>query len=809
MSQSTPWRPQPPSISDPEEGEADLTYLGEEVESPSGVEMGDTPEGEPEKARPNWIKRAKDAFRFSTSYIDSNYRKIWDDSIRAFNNQHSQDSKYNTELFRKRSNLFRPKTRAIIRKNEAAAAAAFFSNIDLIDVTPTNQSDKSELISAEVTKQLLQYRLSKTIPWFQVCMGGIQDAQVQGAVAAHVHWRFFEKHDEDGERLQLEDKPVIDLVPIENLRIDPSADWMDPVGTSPYLIHLIPMYWCDVKDRMRYPNPKGQTWKEYQPSLVFGRMWENTDDSTRQARINVSQDPNQQKREVSDYDIVWIHRHIHRFDGEDWEFYTIASEKMLTNPEPLRETVWHGQRPYVLGKVVLETHKPLATPVPQLVRPLQEEANDLQNQRMDNVKLVLNKRWFAKRGKNVDLASLVRNVPGGITLLDDPETDVKEIEWQDVTSSSYLEQDRVDGDFSDLMGNFNPMQVQAQRTGRESTNTMRMLQGPTNLLTEYMLKTYVETFVQPVLRLVMLLEQHYESNITLINLAGQKADVFKRFGTSQVTDAVLDTELNISVNVGMGATDPVMKLQRFVYALGAFVNISKIPPPGIDLKEVWKELAGLSGYQDGARFVLDGANPEVQKLQQQVKALMAQLQKSPMGKLQTTRETNQSRERIAHEGNVVKLALGKQKHESEARKMIGQHILDTEMASNERQGAVEDRDFERQGAVEDRIVDRAGAIQDRNLARQGTVEDRNFTAAQAKPQKLERDPAVEQLTQVVTAMVGGMEDLAKGMSSLAQSIHEEHEGEKERRSQPEKPRKRKGRARLPSGGEMEFEMEEA
>jgi hypothetical protein len=786
VSQSTPWRPQPPSISDPEEGEAELEYLGQEDDPPSAFATDD--QDEEKKDEPNWIKRAKDAFRFSTTYVDSNYRKQWDDSIRAFNNQHAGDSKYNTELFRKRSNLFRPKTRAIIRKNEAAAAAAFFSNVDLIDVTATNQNDKSELISAEVTKQLIQYRLSKSIPWFQVCIGAVQDGHVQGAVAAHVYWKFYEKH-EEGVRVQLEDKPCVDLIPIENLRIDPSADWMNPIESSPYIIHIIPMYWCDVQDRMNYPNPKGQKWKKYGKTSVFGRLNDSTDDSTRQARIQVQQDPSQQKREISDYDIVWIHRHIHKWDGQDWEFYTLASERMLTDPEPLNKTVWHGVRPYVLGKVMLETHKPLSTPVPILVKPLQDEANDLQNQRMDNVKLVLNKRWFAKRGKNVDLASLVRNVPGGITLLDDPELDVKEITWPDVTQSSYLEQDRVDGDFTDLVGNFNPMQVQAQRSGRESTNTMRMLQGPTNLLTEYMLKTFTETFVQPTLRLLMLLEQHYESDITLIALAGQKAQVMKRYGVSDVTDAILDNELNITVNVGMGATDPTMKMQRFLQWVMAFTQICKIPPAGIDLKEIWKEGAGLAGYQDGTRFVLDGSDPEKIKMQQQIQKLTQLLQKSPMAKAEQAHETNVVKERIADKTNVVKLALADKKHVSDARKMIGQHILETEKGDTERQGQVEDRNF----------------TADREDQRTTQEQQAKIAGPKEAPQKLERDPAVDQLKEVVMAMVKGEEHLATAISTLAQSIHDEHEKKKE----PEKPRKRKGRARLPSGGEMEFEMEES
>lgn len=701
MSQSTAWRPQPPSITDPEAGDADINYMGEEGGKPSVEED----EGAPAV---NWRKRAKDAFRFSTSYVDSNYRNQWDDSIRAFNNQHSSSSKYNSEAFRKRSNLFRPKTRAIIRKNEAAAAAAFFSNMDLISVSASNQSVKEERVSAEVMQQLLQHRLSKSIPWFQIVCGGLQDGQVQGAVAAHVHWRFVERHDKQGNAESLEDNPVIDLIPIENIRIDPSSDWVNPVESSPYVIHLIPMYWCDVKDKMEHPDPKGQRWKKVSAQLAFAKDG-SSDDSTRTTRSGVSQEPSQQKREVSDYDIVWVHRHIHRYMGEDWEFYTINSDVMLTDPEKLSKTVWHGKRPYVIGSVMLETHKALATPLPILVKPLQEEANDVQNQRSDNVKFVLNKRWFAKRGKNVDLPSLVRNTPGSITLVDDVETDVKEVNWPDVTQSAYLEQDRIDGDFSDLVGNFNPMQVQAQRTGRESANTMRMLQGPSNLLTEYMLKTYVETFIQPVLRHLVMLEQHYETDMVVLALAGEKAKVSQKYGVDEVTDAILDHELSIVVNVGMGATDPVQKMQRFQAALMSYHNITaKQPPPGINLQEVWKELAGLAGYQDGTRFVIEGQDPALAKAQQQIMLLQRQLQQlmlekrnkegANIVKLKTSRESNATKYAIEQ---LKKGGKDHDRHNSNVQ-LMAKHIMALEMSSKnaEQQEVLQDKQFAQQQATE-------------------------------------------------------------------------------------------------------------
>ncbi len=60
-----------------------------------------------------WTERAREAYQFSTTYIDQNYRKQWEDSIRAFNSQHPSDSKFVQEAYQKRSHIFRPKIRTV------------------------------------------------------------------------------------------------------------------------------------------------------------------------------------------------------------------------------------------------------------------------------------------------------------------------------------------------------------------------------------------------------------------------------------------------------------------------------------------------------------------------------------------------------------------------------------------------------------------------------------------------------------------------------------------------------------------------
>lgn len=678
-----PMRPQPPSVRTPRQGDAPEWRIGQEGGEPTG-EMEDEANGQhDDEDQPDWEKRAKDAMRFSTTYIDSNYRQKWDDSLRAFNNQHPGDSKYNSEAFKKRSHLFVPVTRTVIRKNEAATCKAFFSNQDLITVGALNEGDQKQVISASLMKSLIQYRLTHTIPWFQVLIGGIQDAQAQGACISEIKWEYATRKNARGETVVAKDRPWVDPFPLENLRFDPSAHWLDPINTSPYLIHLKQMYVGDIKHRMATPAPKGGQWFEYTDEEIA--QSENPDDSTRQARIGRMQDPTQEKREVSDYDVVWVQRHIHRWDGNDWEFWTLNSGKLLSEPQLLEKTVFHGRRPYVLGLAMIEAHKPLPSSVPELVKPLQDSINGIENQRNDNVLLVLNKRWKVKRGSNVDTASLMRNVPGGVAMVDAME-DLEELNWQDVTASSYQEADRKRQAFDDLVGNFNPMQLHQAGAPREAQGTIRMLQGPASEMTEYMLQTFAITYALPVLRQLVMLEQHYETDATMLAIAGQKSQVFQKYGIDKVTDDLLDHELTTTVNVGMGSTDPVAKLQRFIYAVQAFAQVAAKPPPGVNLSEVWKEMMALSGYQDGERFSNQG-NPELAKLEQVNKALMQKVQDLMRHKgdkeqgnilsFVAKRESNQTRERIADK-----------QHGNKSDLLYANHLLDQDdMLLNKALGA--------------------------------------------------------------------------------------------------------------------------
>lgn len=568
---------------------------------------------------PDWLTLARDAYTASTSYFDASIRQQIEADLRQSQGQHPVGSKYLAD--KGRSKLFRPKTRATIRKNEASAAEAFFSTNDVVKVSAENDNDPQQQASAAVMSELLQYRLTKSIPWFLTLVGAYQDAQTVGVVASYQYWEYNEK-----KKL---DRPQIRLIPIENIRFDPGASWTDPVGTSPYLVELIPMYLGAVKARMNTPDPKtGEAkWKTL-PDAVIMSATKSYGDTIRMQREGQRMDSKSQQQAHNAFNIVWVHKNIINVDDDDFVFYTLGCEHLLSDPVPLDERYFHGKRPYVIGSCVIETHKNYPASVPRMTRDMQAEINEVANQRIDNVKLAMNKRYFARRNKQVDIRSVTRNVPGSVTLMQDVD-DVKVVEFNDVTASSYKEQEVLNLDFDDMAGAFSGASVQSNRKLNETVGGMKLLDTNANQVSGYQLRTFVETWVEPVLRQIVLLEQYYETDEVLVGLCGEAAQLVQKFGVDEVTDAMLMNEFTLNVNVGLGATNPTDQVKQFITGMTSLRDMladGSLMKLGLKVEEVIKELFGKLGYKDGKRFFdMEDQDPQLKQMQATIEQLQQAL----------------------------------------------------------------------------------------------------------------------------------------------------------------------------------------
>jgi hypothetical protein len=134
----------------------------------------------------------------------------------------------------------------------------------------------------------------------------------------------------------------------------------------------------------------------------------------------------------------------------------------------------------------------------------------------------------------------------------------------------------------------------------------------------------------------------------------------------------LAQELTLSVNVGMGATDPMQKLQKFISVFGAYTQMLQNPVPGVDMQEVGKELFGHAGYSDGSRFFTND-NPQILAMQAQLQKVMAELQETQK-KLKDKTEVNQTKYAISQDNNKVKMAVAKLQEEAANKRALAAHF---------------------------------------------------------------------------------------------------------------------------------------
>lgn len=594
-----------------------------------------------EVAQDEWLVIARDAYRDSEDYFDANIRKNSERNLAHFSNRHAPGSKYYTEAYKFRAKGFRPKTRAVVRKNETAAAIALFSTSDTLSVKAENDTDIVQRVSADINQELLQYRLNNTVKWFQTAMGAYQDTLVSGVVISHQFWDYeevveeYEMTDEFGDTILdgetgevamgeeyevVRDTCAVDIRPIENVRFSVAADWRDPLNTSPFLIDMMPMTIDEVKMRAKQTGKNRVPWYELTDGqLMTGAT--NDYDPVRAQRENKREDSKDRKYTVTGFETVWVHRNIIRKDGKDWVYYTLGIHYRLSDPVPLKEEYpWlsPGQRPYVLGTSNIESHKNYPESLTGLSANLNQEANDINNQRRDNVALVLNRRYFVKRGPEIDYKSLMRNVPGAITLMDDPKTDIRIEAPPEVTSSSYQEQDRVNMDFDELTGSFSTSSVASNRQLNETVGGMELLSGDSNSVTEYQLRIFVETWVEPVLKQLVQLEQRHETDEALLSLMGDKLQMWQRHGVNKITDEMIQGNMVVKVNVGFGSTDPQKRINKLAVGLGTVLKFVPQMAQRMDGEEVATEVMGALGFTGAARFFPKEPNPDSPPMQPQV-----------------------------------------------------------------------------------------------------------------------------------------------------------------------------------------------
>lgn len=581
----------------------------------------------------DFLSLARQSYNNSETYFNAAHRNRVVDAMARFNSEHPKGSKYHNPAFEKRSKLFRPKTRATVRKREAAMALAMFGSSDVVNIEAT-QADSQSAYDARIQEALLNYRLKADDRYYKMVIGGTQDAERQGFAIACTFWEYDEAqqyydeiHPTLGKTARIDtvpkvDRPGMTLVPIERFHFSPGADWMDVVNSSPYIIEVRPMYLCDVRKYAANPRAKLKYRTLSTGELLAGGSAEQWD-AVRMQRERNNVNRYDRNGEVSDYAIVWVHRNIVTVDGEDYVYDTIGTTTMLSNVIPLSEFDPRGYRPYVVGSTLVEAHNPFNPGGVTLMGQLQDEINDTANLRQDANKMATAGRMFVKRNTGLDLHALARFSPGAAIEMDNPTQDVKWDRSPEAPKGMTEESQMMSIELDDLMGNFSPSSVGNNRNLNETVGGMQMIGNAADQVVEYDIHTFSKTFAEKLLAQILDLEKQWETDAALAAIIG------KQMGTDARSFwQALDTETKVTVNIGFGATNPQKRLERIGTTLQTLAQATPQVMQQIDQNEVAKEVFAAMGFPNAARFLpfindkpgAEQTDPKIKVLQQQLAA---------------------------------------------------------------------------------------------------------------------------------------------------------------------------------------------
>lgn len=597
-------------------------------------------------------------------------------SYRAWQNQHAEGSKYQGTAFKGRSRLFVPKSRSAVRKNLAQAAGALFSTEDVTSISATYEDDPQQRATASVIKADLEYRLSRTsarhgFPWFQIAMGAALDSQLTGVCISKQFWEYEEVDTGEVETVEepmidestgmpmidamgqplimqyeepvmrvVKDRPMVELNPIENASIDPAAPWHSPVQLGRWFVMRYPMGISDVKSMLASADKSGNsTWLPDVPDALLrkGRV-EEARGGQRRVREGGGDRYEDTARAGNDMDIVWIQENFVRIGGKDWHFWSVGRHGYLSIIQETHEAYpeFGGERPYVMGVAQLDTHRIFPQSPVETWQPLQLELNDITNLRLDSLKRSIAPLAIARRGRNVDLQALARRGQPETVLMVDNMDDVAITSTPGPGAGAFQETSITNSNFDELAGVFSTSSVQQSRQLNETVGGMNLMSRSANSVSEFDLRIWIETWVEPVLRHLAHLVRHHESDEKVVALAGQQARTWQRYQYMPSLEDFDQCELTVRVNAGIGSADPIQKLQKLKFALemlGPIMPEAQSKGITLNVESLIEEVMGSAGFRDGRRFFdfgeppqEQGPPPEMVKIMKDFEARMAKVE---------------------------------------------------------------------------------------------------------------------------------------------------------------------------------------
>ena len=500
----------------------------------------------------------------------------------------------------------------------------------------------------------------------------------------------------------LRDRPRVRPFPPEQAIIDLAAPSEDVVQEGDFFVMQMPMRISQIRLMQKKGRQTlgGGPWLDVHESRLKKAVEEYTATSVRSSRgRGADWQATTNQPALSELDIVWVHENFIRFEGTDFHFYSLSHDTLLSTPGPTDEHYpkHQGERPYVMGLGEIEAFSPIPMSMVESIQPLQNEINDIRNLALDTLKQGIAPIGVYKRGADIDLRALKERGPDaniGVANLDD-------LRFEKVPGPdpiSFNMHDRLTIEIDESAGSFSTSSVNNNRAAGETVGGLNLISNAANSTQEYDLQVFTETYVERVLRQLIMLEQGYETDEHILAVVGQKANVYQRFGVSKPIDELLQAQVTTRVNCGIGSTDPMAKLQKFGSAIQMAGMVAQFVPGQVQVKaeEVYNEIFASAGYKAERFFTFTSPEEASQASQEDPEKLKAEAEVK-----KAEAEAKRAEAEVAKvEIETQRLQLDSKVAEDDAAEKRARFSMDAEQ--QQRQAAVEDRQFDHEKETSDR-----------------------------------------------------------------------------------------------------------
>mgnify|MGYP000682586868 CR=1 FL=1 len=286
-----------------------------------------------------------------------------------------------------------------------------------------------------------------------------------------------------------------------------------------------------------------------------------------------------------------------KYKIEIWEYWennrlvVIANRRVILRDE--ENPFWHKQKPFIAIRNLQMPHEFYGISEIEPIESLIHERNAIRNQRLDNIKAIVNKTLIVDRNADIDLDRLEENNrPGGIILTNDVNA-IRPLVTGDVLPSAYQEDFMILRDIQDATALAEYTIGTTPRRTETATAVIQLQQAAMSRIS-LKVQNVLQNGILPLVKMFIQLNQQFMDKPKVVRIIGEKDYEYKEIAPE-------DIPLNYDVVpvVTLAETNKEIKRQQLLLLVGLpLYNL-----PNVNIEEFQKEILRQFDIKDVDKYI--------------------------------------------------------------------------------------------------------------------------------------------------------------------------------------------------------------